>query len=240
MNNFEQVSRPLIFELDDEEISYWGKGSSFLIANHNNYYWVTASHALENMGGAAESLRIFPSDNSTNSLPFNEQYTINKGVCDDEEYKDIFMLRINLNEFIEFGDAPLIAQDIEFGFLPANQLKDNDVLWVIGYPSENNFIDYSKSKINNTRTVLKGNYLNSGICDHSHEMKINSSIELTNFDGLSGSPVFHPKAFTKNDQEIIIPLVVGMVLRGTSSSKIAHFVSSEIISNLVRLAENND
>src|SRR4030067_533745 len=105
MNKFEETSRPVIFEHDHAEFPYWMKGSSFLIANSNNYYWVTASHVLVNMGGCAESLRIFPSDNSQISVPFNEQYTVNKGSTDDEDYKDIFMLRIDLNEFDSTGDA---------------------------------------------------------------------------------------------------------------------------------------
>mgnify|MGYP001609329899 CR=1 FL=1 len=76
MNKFEEISRPVIFEDDHAKFTYWMKGSSFLIASPNNYYWVTASHVLVNMGGCAESLRIFSSDNSKISVPFNMQYTI--------------------------------------------------------------------------------------------------------------------------------------------------------------------
>jgi len=50
MSLFEEASRPVIYEEDNSDLSYWGKGSSFLIANSHNYYWVTASHVLENMG----------------------------------------------------------------------------------------------------------------------------------------------------------------------------------------------
>ena len=66
MSLFEEASRPVIYEQDNSEFSYWGKGSSFLVANSHNYYWVTASHVLKNMGGSADALRIFPSDKSEN------------------------------------------------------------------------------------------------------------------------------------------------------------------------------
>jgi hypothetical protein len=71
MSSFEEACRPVIFEHDHPEYSYWSKGSSFLIANSRAFYWVTASHVLSNMGGSAQSLRIFPSDHSQISLPFN-------------------------------------------------------------------------------------------------------------------------------------------------------------------------
>lgn len=239
MSKFEEASRPVIFEQEHAEFSYWGKGSSFLIANSNNYYWVTASHVLINMGGRAASLRIFPSDNSKISVPFNEQYMVNKGSIHDEDYEDVFMLRIDLNEFDSSGDAPLIAQDIDQGILPAEQLEPNDELWVIGYPSESNFIDYDSCEIKNTRSVLRAVYRGRSASDHCHELIIESSIKLENYDGLSGSPVFHMKELNRNGQVAVYPLLVGMLLRGTASSGIAHFVRSSVIVNIVNLVENN-
>lgn len=237
MNQFEEACRPVIFEHKHAEFSYWGKGSSFLIAGSRNYFWVTASHVLVNMGGCAESLRIFPSDNSRISLPYNEQYTVNRGSIDDEDYKDVFMLRIDLNEFDSSGDAPLIAQDLEQGTLPAECLKPDDELWVIGYPSERTFIDYDIREIKNTRCVLRAIYRGRSVSDHCHKVTIESSIRLENYDGLSGSPVFHMKQAIHNGEAVAHPLLVGMLLRGTASSGIAHFVSSSVIVNIVNLVE---
>lgn len=240
MSQFEEACRPVIFEGEHVEFPYWGKGSSFLIANTQNFFWVTASHVLVNMGGSVNSLRIFPSDNSRISLPFNEQYTVNKGWADDEDYKDVFMLRIDLSGFDRSGDAPLVAQDIDIGVLPAEDLKPNDELWIIGYPSESNSIDYYDARaIKNTRSVLRAIYKGASISDHCHELTIESSIKLESLDGLSGGPVFHMKQETNNGESVIYPMLVGMLLRGTASSGIAHFVSSSVIVNIVNLAENH-
>jgi hypothetical protein len=141
MHLFEETARPVIFEHESAEFFYWGKGSSILLASPKRYFWITARHVIANMGGSARSLRIFPSDHSRISLPFNEQHTINKELSEDEDHKDIFALRINIEEFDEFGDAPLVAQDIGRGLLPADQLTIGNELWVIGYPAESNFID---------------------------------------------------------------------------------------------------
>ncbi len=239
MGLFEEISRPVIYENKNSEFSYWGKGSSILLSNSHNSYWVTASHVLENMDGSADDLRIFPSDKSRISIPFNEKYTVSKGVSDDEDYKDIFILRLDLHEFDNSGDAPLITQDIEKGIMDADQLKQNDVLWVIGYPAESNSIDYDACKIINTRSVLRAIYNRKSVSQHCHELNFSTSIKLNDYDGLSGSPVFYMKQIIHEGEEVLLPLLVGMLLRGTASSQIGHFVSANVMSSVINLAEKH-
>lgn len=239
MSDFDQACRPVIFEHGHPDFPYWGKGSSFLIANSRAFYWVTAYHVLSNLDGTAQSLRIFPSDYSRISLPFNEQYTITKKVADDEEHKDVFVLRIDLGEFGSSGDAPLVAQDIEQGVLIAEELALGAELIVIGYPSESNFVDYDTQKIKNTRSVLKAVYRGPSISNHCHELKFETSIHLESYDGLSGSPIFHLLPKVVDGHILLFPLLVGMLLRGSASSATAHFVSANVITNVIAQAEGN-
>ncbi len=239
MSNFEQACRPVIFKHTDPDIPYWGKGSSFLIANARAHYWVTASHVLSRIGGTAQALRIFPSDYSRISLPFNEKYTITRGLAADEEHKDVLVLRIDLDEFDTSGDAPLVALDIEQGVLIAEELALGSELMVIGYPSESNFVDYDAQKIKNTRSVLRAVYQGLSISDHCHKLKFETSVQLESFDGLSGSPIFHLLPKVSSGQELLFPLLVGMLLRGTASSATAHFVSANVIVNLITAGESN-
>lgn len=239
MNDFEQACRPVVFENGDPDFPYWGKGSSFLIANSRAYYWVTASHVLSNLGGTAQALRIFPSDHSRISLPFNEQYTITKGLADDEEHKDVFVLRIDLDQFGTSGDAPLVAQDLEQGVLIAESLVPGTELMVIGYPSESNFVDYDAQKIKSTRSVLRATYQGQSNSNHCHQLKFETSIQLESYDGLSGSPIFHLLPKISDGQSLLYPLLVGMLLRGTASSATAHFVSANVIVNIISQAESD-
>ena len=239
MHLFEETSRPVIFEYENADFPYWGKGSSLLLANSQHYFWITAAHVLTNMGGSVQTLRIFPSDHSRISLPFNEQYTIKKRLSEHEDYKDIFALRINLQEFEEFGDTPLVAQDVGLGLLPAEELTLDDELWVIGYPAESNFIDYDCGRIRNTRSVIRAIYKGPSISDHCHKAKIESSIRLTTYDGLSGSPVFYMRSQIHDGREVRFPLLAGMLLRGTVSSSLVHFVSASVIGSLIHLAGSN-
>lgn len=240
MHAFEEAARPVIFEHPDDVISYWGKGSSMLLANSKHYFWVTASHVLKNTGGTVQSLRIFPSDDSRISLPFDEQYTIRAELSEDEDYRDIFALRINLSEFATSGDAPLTAQDVELGLLPAEDLAVGAVLWIIGYPAERNSIDYEQGRIKNSRTVIRAVYRGPSSADHCHVARINSSIRLESFDGLSGSPVFFFQPTIHEGQELLFPLLVGMLVRGTASSELVHFISAKVIGRLIELASDGD
>ena len=237
MYEFEQVSRPVIFKSDHPEYSYWGKGSSFLISNTDNYYWVTATHVLKNTGASVNSVRIFPSDNSKISLPFNERYLIKTDLTNADDFNDITILRIDLHEFDSSGDAPLITQDIETGVIGAEQLKQSDELWIIGYPSESNLIDYDSRVIKTTRVVLRALYDGESISEYCHKLKIESSIKLKDLDGLSGSPIFHMKQANINGQLVNFWILVGMLQRGSASSGTAHFVSSSVIVRMVSLAE---
>lgn len=227
----------MLYEYDHPDFAYWGKGSSFLIANSRHYYWITAAHVLANAKAHVDSLRIFPSDSSSISLPFNEQYTVNKGLVDDEDYKDVFMLRIDLHDFDKSGDAPLVAQDLESGVLSADALNPSDELWIIGYPAESNYINYESSRISNTRSVLRGIYNGRSPSIHCHELRMETSVVLESYDGLSGSPVYHMKRQTRGREELMFPMLVGMLLRGTASSRLAHFVGSDVLLNIVNLAE---
>lgn len=237
MSDFEEASRPILYEYDHPEFTYWGKGSSFLIANSRHFYWATAAHVLSNAEASVDSLRIFPSDASKISLPFNEQYTVNKGVSDDEDYKDIFVLRIDLHNFDKSGDAPLVAQDLESGVLNANALKPSDELWIVGYPAESKFVDYESRKISDTRNVLRGVYKGRSSSMHCHELHMETSILLDSYDGLSGSPVYYMKRQIRGREELRFPMLVGMLIRGTASSRLAHFVGSDALTDIISKTE---
>ncbi len=235
---FEGVARPVIFEHPDEALPYWGKGSSMLLANSKHYFWLTASHVLKNT--SVRSLRIFPSDDSRISLPFDEQYTIKAEWSEDDDYRDIFALRINIAEFEISGDAPLTAQDTEQGLLPAEELAVGVELWVIGYPAERTEIDYERGHIRNSRVVIRAVYQGPSSADHCHIARVSSSIRLKSFDGLSGSPVFFLQPAVLAGQKVQFPRLVGMAIRGTASSNLVHFISGKIIGRLIALASDGD
>lgn len=234
----EEVCRPVVFEQDDEEFPYWGKGSSFLVSNEKNYYWVTADHVIQNLGGSADSVLIFPTDNSRVALPFNLQARIKRDESDPKEFEDIVVLRIDLPSFQREGDQPLSAQDIVYGAMPAEDLNKGDDLAVIGYPSECRAVDYEDCKIKYHRKKLSGIYAGqSSIGQYCHELHINDLSGVNDCDGLSGAPIFNFVEKQCQQRRVIVPTIVGIVLRGGSESNILHFVSANVLINVIRKSE---
>ncbi len=94
--------------------------------------------------------------------------------------------------------------------------------------------DYESSKISNTRSVLRGIYQGKSSGANCHELRMETSVALESYDGLSGSPVYHMKRKIRGREELMFPMLVGMLLRGTASSRIAHFVGSDVLANMLR------
>jgi hypothetical protein len=239
MYEFEEICSPIFFESENKNYPYWGKGSSFFISSNNSVYWLTARHAIENLKGLIDNLRVFAKEGSKISMPFDEKYTIASNLNEDNEWKDVLMLRVDLEDFDASGDASITAQDIDSGCCPASGLEETQRLFVIGYPAEKSEVNYELDKILTTRAILNAEYCGPSLDAYCHSLKILNSSNLSNLDGLSGSPVFILKTEQRENVEFIFPLLVGMVIRGTASSNILHFISSEIFSGMVNSIENN-
>lgn len=236
---FEEACRPVIFEQQDDQITYWGKGSSILLATSKHYYWITAAHVVKNMGGTPDNIRIFPSDHSRKSIPFNEAYRITSPESEDhQDYKDLLVFRVDLEHFQLTGDAPLIAQDIQSAVFPPENLPVGSRLLIVGYPSESRWIDYDKFTITHKRERLIANYLEPGVEEHTHKLQFSENVHISDYDGLSGSGVFYLKETTLVDRPALLPLFAGVLLRAGGPNRWGHFVSSSVLVNLIRKAEN--
>jgi hypothetical protein len=239
MCDIAEICRPVLFKQNDPIYCYGGAGSSFLIGSSDNYYLVAARHSVNNPFGSINALKIKPSDNAEIFLPFDGGYGL-LNLEDKVEYEDIYIARVNLVEFDESCDGVLKAQDIDNGFFAANDLLQDEELFVVGYPVESNEVDYDARKIKNTRVVLKAKYVgcSESLDDYCHQIIVNSSIKLKSFNGLSGGPVFCIRDQLVDGVLLTRYLLVGMITRGTASSGILHFIGAEVIKNIVDKVEN--
>lgn len=151
INEFERASRPVLFFINNSEYPYWGKGSSLFVASDKNVYWLTARHVIERQEASAQDLMITPSDNSAISVPFSELLQVAKDPL-NEDYRDLYMLRINLEEFWESTDSTLHAWHINQHFFDCEKLSDGDELFILGFPSESRFVDYAVKRTTALRT----------------------------------------------------------------------------------------
>ena len=229
-STFDEIARPIWFEHDDPIYSIWVKGSSFICADAKHFYWVTAAHVLTNTKADPQSLRIFSSDSATTTLSFDEKYTLTETDARDD-YRDIFILRVDDEEFSKCGDSALIGQDIQDGFLDVDSLPLGSELWIVGYADDDNYVDYEQAKIKQTRSVVRAIYQGQGVSDYCHTARVESSIKLSSFDGLSGSPVFY-KRIDGGEERMVL---AGMLIRGTANSLMVHFINAAVIRRMIEL-----
>ena len=238
MSEFLEACRPILFESTDSEYAYWGRGLALLVSDSQHCYCVTAEHVLRNQGATVEELRVFPSDFSKMSLPYDQKVSINQDLGNPAAYKDIVMLRVAMSDFHASGDAPLVSQDIKRGCQPATSLRLGNELWIAGFPSNSRFVDYEASRINATRILRKASYVGpSSLSEHVHELEVDERSGLDDFDGLSGGPVYYLREEHVNHVPHLIVLLAGLVIRGTASSRRAHFIDSSVLKEFVRLAQ---
>jgi hypothetical protein len=231
MKEHERPSRPVLFFTKESDYPYWGRGSSFFITSGSNIYWITAQHVIENQKASPKDLMITPGNESTVSVPFDNLFKIKKS-DENEDFRDLFMLRVNLDEFWESKDSDIYAWNINRDFFDSEKLSPGDELFLLGYPSESRYVDYDVKRIHFTRVVLRGLYQNPAHDDHCHVLKLETSVSINDLDGLSGGVVFR---YPQNPEEPV--QVVGLMIRGSVERGNVHFVGSNVIREFVHIAE---
>jgi hypothetical protein len=186
---------------------------------------------MENQGASPHNLMITPGHDSAISVPFNELLQIKKG-SDNEDFRDLYMLRVNMEEFWESTDSELYAWNINRDFYDCSKLLAGEELFLIGFPSESRFVDYDVKRIHFTQVVLRGIYQGQTSEEHCHKLQLETSVTIEELDGLSGAVVFR---YPRNPEEPC--QVVGLLIRGTSKSGIIRFIDCAVIDDFVRLSE---
>lgn len=226
---FEESARPVLFEAACKDYTYWGLGSSVLVWTAETYFWITAKHVMENQGQSFKSLRVFPNDSSRMSLPFDALCLINSQGL-DEDFTDLYILKIDLTDFAASGDAPLVAQDLDLGVHNPDLLTEGDELLIVGYPEESRSIDYEQFKIKYQRRIFKSKYIGPGEQRYCYTLKVKDNMGVTTYNGLSGAPVF--RIVTQG--AFSYPKLTGIILRGTATSQLCRFLGAHVIAHATK------
>jgi hypothetical protein len=232
MSLYLEATRPVLFESEEGDYAYFGLGSSALFSSVANIYWVTAKHVIENQRQDIRSVRVFPSEGSRCSIPFKALLKIEEDP-NDSDYADLFIAQVNNAEFQNSGDTILTAQRVEDGLLPSSKLCVGDELFVVGFPGESRAVDYEEFKIKYQRSIYVGKYAGDAIMRYCHKISFRTDHGLNDFNGLSGSPVY--KMLSTGN--IVQPIVVGILLRGTASSSSGYFVESDVLHYAIQKSE---
>ena len=190
---------------------------------------MSAKHVFKNQGGTPESLRVFPSDKSRNSIPFDALAVIHLDGTEDESYKDLYLLKIAIEKFRTSGDDRLVTIDLDRGCARLKSISEGDKMLLIGFPSEVRGVDYERSRISYARKLLEAEFVGASMMSNCFDMRLKDTGGLTDLDGYSGSPVFHWEANHT-------PRLAGVMITGTISSGICHFIGVHVLESAIKKA----
>mgnify|MGYP005849850431 CR=1 FL=1 len=209
--------RPLLFENKEfDDYPYSVQSTGFLLRYQSTLFVITAKHALK--GRKPSELFVLSSATADTALPFLEMGVPNAMLEEHQDALDFVYFRI-AEERMNPQDVSRLAP---WWVEPGNgmsQLSSNDILYFRGHPWLDQDIDYENRRIGLRSMDSSAFYHGASIFPNCHSMRLHE-IHAKTLDGFSGSPVF--KVTWKKTGEKHFEMI-GMVIRGTIESGIAHF-----------------
>ncbi len=185
---------------------------------------VTARHVVRDW--PVHRLLVFPSDRSKEGLRLSDWWNVEDGESEPDS-SDILLVRAELANVPKY-----IRRSSHLLHLTPPSVSEwvNDrhssTFFLFGYPTAVNEADYARSQIKTRQFFLHGTYVGPSVANGCHELLLKNPLDLADFNGLSGSPVFCLR------NEIAVPrqpTFCGMALRGTAGSSRVHFLEASII-----------
>ena len=220
-----KCARPLLFEDGPENFEYSRGGTFFFCKYHGKVFGVTAKHCLRNR--QKEQIRLFISDGNG-----DQHYAPIKTVHIGEDptdrvvdWADIEFMEIDTELISSFDPENSWILDFDLLMQQDVQLRSEDRLVIRGCPDCLSEIDYDLTKISTGFYATDGRYVGRSHDQNTHILRLSNSSEIADANGLSGSPVF--KVLEQHGG--IDYWFVGMVLRSTVASQLAHFLDCGIV-----------
>ena len=228
--DFRKLVRPIMIENKEEylkEYPYAFYGTCFLTRIGLELYIVTARHITDTSGVDKDSIRITVAPNSNAFITIFDEFFGNSPDNTVGDFHDIIVMstytaNLPLSRARQIGAFPLEPNE----FIGDSIAKNTDLV-VIGYPLDNQYVDYENKHVHEKASVIEGHYMEY---EHPgrHVMKISTPLDTTSINGLSGSPVFHRDGNVYH--------LLGMVITGSSASNTIRFIGIGGAVQLIRYA----
>jgi hypothetical protein len=212
-------SVPLVYEADVQGSPYWYEGSGFLVRFKEGLYVVSAGHCVR--GKDLEALRVPASVNMPIHLPLSQIFNAAE-LHPSEDCHDVVIMTV----------SPHYEQPPEKEYIPpfpslgtTHDLRVGEPLTVRGFPSAapRTNIDYDLQHMRWQAGTFGADYLGPSYEQHVHKLRFIPSVPLTNFNYMSGSPVFRNPTASSSYQ------LAGMLIRAGGLEKLGHFVETAVV-----------
>ncbi len=216
--------QPVLRETGYAEYPYAISGGTiFLAVYKGRAFAITARHVILPL----TPICLFATDWSQKILPLENVFYVSTDKIDDD-FADFAVIELDMRKLLrdpEFSLLKLI--DLEKVSGDWLSYSEKATFLVLGYPIEHSEIDITKEFITTARFTLKGNY--KGVSEHSssvHTISISNYDGVTDFNGLSGGPVF---SIVPTEGKPYTIFFCGMAIRGSSCSGLVHFLEQEVL-----------
>jgi hypothetical protein len=192
---------------------------------------VTAAHLVKaNHSGA---IRLLASDGSMQRIPLSQGIGVLADVPDDEVDLIVYPASIVGIRRREVRRAQIINLDSPsvMNWLDSAQVSQ---FVVIGYPREHSEVDYEVGRASAGQVLVTGHYKGPVVGSNTmHGLEIANPLELVQFAGFSGAPVFAVEHRLAAEP---VFRFAGVAVTGSASSKVMHFTAAATLADLLTTA----
>jgi hypothetical protein len=208
--------------IEEVPISTWG--TCFLVGYRDKLFAVTAAHVIGN--AEVSEVVISAAEGSNSALTLVNGYKVEQTPEDDYEV-DVHVFETTLQG--------IPKRDRHAGRLinlSRPEVSDwmggrfTALFFVCGHPVELNGVNYETKLVETNQILLAGHYQEAGSQPHHHVLKVANPLNLKDFRGMSGSPIFSLESRLASE-----PLLrfCGIALMGGVERGIVRFLDAETI-----------
>jgi hypothetical protein len=214
-----RCAKPLLFQNDDVQFRFSIRGTCFLARFESRYYAITAKHCLKGFPYESVRIRIVPGE-----LDFLSLKTLTLPKETDGDFSDLAFFEIRHNnlpsDVLSSKNFLSLSEGDERG------VDKNEILAVVGHPSELNSIDYKSIDIRTQGFSVDGRYAGPAEDEFCSIIRFNQLSPIKDMDGLSGSPVL---AFREIRDAVYTNHFAGVLIRGSTASGTGRFINSSVV-----------
>lgn len=223
--NLKSCVLPVVFETGLEIAPHSVFGSCFLIGYQGRVFVITARHILRPDGDLSPMCVRSPSGRL---LPLKDVYFAPASDVPDD-FADLAIVEV---------DMKLLDEDMgQTRILPLQRDDEDWLPWrfvsrfvVLGFPNEHTFVDYETGEVVEGLVELVGGYNKPAQSTYLHELAVKNPPSLESYSGFSGAPVLILK---RSVGAPIVPMLCGVAVQGTASSKTVRFIERSILVSLL-------
>lgn len=229
-----EAVQPLVFETGLHDFPYSTAGTLFLASWEGAWYVVTTRHALRPENPTP--LCVFPNDRSRQVFTLGNVFFVSFA-NESEDYVDLAVIDIDTVSMKDTELLTALPLDLSKIYFEDWETRVNThTFYLLGYPNELSNVEYKNQFLRTDRIVLRGATIDRSPIDHLYMLNVENSCGLASFSGLSGGPIFAASELDENTEVIFC----GMAIRGTPTSKVVHFVPSQVIVHAIKVKRSLD